>query len=146
MGVSGDTQSSRFTISNSGVLGWGDGTNTNDATLSRLSANALQSDSYFRIARNATTDPGFAITTFSAAQTRFVMLADGGMTWGDGTNVRDTSLYRKSADILATDDSLFLANQSAAPGTPSGGGVIYVESGSLKFKGSSGTVTTLGVA
>lgn len=30
--------------------------------------------------------------------------------------------------------------------TPSGGGVLYVDAGALKFKGSSGTVTTLGVA
>lgn len=39
----------------------------------------------------------------------------------------------------------FLANETE-PGTPSGGGVMYVESGALKYKGSSGTVTTLGVA
>jgi hypothetical protein len=39
---------------------------------------------------------------------------------------------------------LFISN-SSAPATPTGGGVIYVESGSLKYKGSSGTVTVLGV-
>jgi hypothetical protein len=39
----------------------------------------------------------------------------------------------------------FLANQTA-PSTPTGGGVIYVESGALKYKGSSGTVTVLGAA
>ena len=39
---------------------------------------------------------------------------------------------------------MFIANRTAAPsGTPSGGGVLYVESGALKYKGSSGTVTTL---
>lgn len=42
------------------------------------------------------------------------------------------------------DRVLFIANAAAAPsGTPSGGGFFYVESGALKFKGSSGTVTTL---
>lgn len=40
---------------------------------------------------------------------------------------------------------LFLSNQSA-PATPTGGGVLYVESGALKYIGSSGTVTTLGPA
>ena len=39
-----------------------------------------------------------------------------------------------------------MADGTAPSGTPSGGGVIYVESGALKYKGSSGTVTTLGVA
>lgn len=39
-------------------------------------------------------------------------------------------------------DKLTLTN-TTAPGTPSGGGVIYVESGALKYKGSSGTVTTI---
>lgn len=39
----------------------------------------------------------------------------------------------------------FLSNTSA-PSTPSGGGYLYVESGALKYKGSSGTVTVLGPA
>jgi hypothetical protein len=40
-----------------------------------------------------------------------------------------------------------IANATTAPtGTPTGGGVLYVESGALKYKGTSGTVTTLGVA
>jgi hypothetical protein len=46
----------------------------------------------------------------------------------------------------ATTNALKLANTGSVPGTPTGGGVIYVESGALKFKGSSGTVTTLGNA
>lgn len=40
-----------------------------------------------------------------------------------------------------------IGNASAAPGdTPSGGGYLFVESGALKFKGSSGTVTTIAAA
>ena len=36
---------------------------------------------------------------------------------------------------------------TAVPSTnPTGGGIIYVESGALKYRGSSGTVTTLGAA
>lgn len=42
--------------------------------------------------------------------------------------------------------SLFLADQGSPPATPVGGAVIYVEAGSLKVKGSSGTVTILGAA
>lgn len=40
-----------------------------------------------------------------------------------------------------------IANATTAPTTnPSGGGVIYVEAGALKYRGSSGTVTTLAAA
>lgn len=41
---------------------------------------------------------------------------------------------------------LNLVNVSAPASTPSGGGYLYAEAGALKYKGSSGTVTTLGVA
>ncbi len=39
---------------------------------------------------------------------------------------------------------VFLANRATAPSSnPSGGGLIYCESGALKYRGSSGTVTTI---
>jgi hypothetical protein len=42
---------------------------------------------------------------------------------------------------------VFIANRTAAPsGSPTGGGILYCESGALKFKGSSGTVTTIAPA
>jgi hypothetical protein len=42
---------------------------------------------------------------------------------------------------------VFIGNRSAAPSTnPTGGGVLYVESGALRYRGSSGTVTTLAAA
>jgi hypothetical protein len=37
-----------------------------------------------------------------------------------------------------------IANATTVPNSnPSGGGVLYVEGGALKFRGSSGTVTTI---
>lgn len=39
----------------------------------------------------------------------------------------------------------FIAN-TTEPATPTGGGILYVQSGALKYKGSSGTVTTLAAA
>jgi hypothetical protein len=42
---------------------------------------------------------------------------------------------------------LAIGNAATAPtGTPTGGGVLYVEGGALKYKGSSGTVTTIAPA
>jgi hypothetical protein len=46
------------------------------------------------------------------------------------------------AGATVANGTLFVANQTE-PATPAGGGVIYVDGGSLKFKGSSGTVTTI---
>lgn len=41
----------------------------------------------------------------------------------------------------------FIANANTVPTTdPSGGGILYVESGALKFRGSSGTITTIASA
>ena len=48
---------------------------------------------------------------------------------------------------LAPGKRVKIGNASAAPSdTPSGGGYLFVENGALKYKGSSGTVTTIAVA
>jgi hypothetical protein len=38
---------------------------------------------------------------------------------------------------------ILITNTTAPSGTPSGSGILYVQSGSLRFKGSSGTITTI---
>lgn len=44
----------------------------------------------------------------------------------------------------AGQEVIFIANATTAPTSdPSGGGILYVESGALKYRGSSGTVTTI---
>lgn len=43
----------------------------------------------------------------------------------------------------ASAKTLHLANATVPTGSPSGGGVLYVENGALKYRGSSGTVTTI---
>lgn len=49
--------------------------------------------------------------------------------------------------ITGTGTQIALANASTVPtGAPTGGGIIYVEAGALKYRGSSGTITTLGPA
>ena len=49
--------------------------------------------------------------------------------------------------VTVRPDYILIKDTSGAPsGTPTGGGYLYVESGALKFKGSSGTVTTIAVA
>jgi hypothetical protein len=62
----------------------------------------------------------------------------------------DLAQWVNSADAplatLTKDPWLFLGNASAPGSNPSLGGYLYVASGSLKYRGSSGTVTTLAAA
>lgn len=47
----------------------------------------------------------------------------------------------------ATGTAIFLANVTSAPSTnPTGGGILYTQAGALKYRGSSGTVTTIAAA
>lgn len=69
----------------------------------------------------------------------------------DGTTLTKSFVLHHDGNIgIGTEDyasgsggNIAIVNSTAPSGTPSGGGVLYVESGALKFKGSSGTVTTI---
>lgn len=92
----------------------------------------------------------------------WTLATDVGLNGGD--NVGLTSVTLGSTPVLFADANgnlavnstgsfgggtgvVFLANRSVAPSTnPAGGGVLYCESGALKFRGSSGTVTTIAPA
>ena len=59
----------------------------------------------------------------------------------------DDNLGINTVDMASGTGVIAIANATAVPsGTPTGGGVLYVEGGALKYKGSSGTITTLGAA
>jgi hypothetical protein len=98
---------------------------------------------------------------------RYALRTDGYMQWGTGSTTPDTILNRDASGTLRLDGTsravfqlgavvsytvasgnigLLLSNTSTAPGTPSLGGILYVEAGALKYRGSGGTVTTLAVA
>jgi hypothetical protein len=47
---------------------------------------------------------------------------------------------------IDTSGNLSIANTGSAPSTPASGGVLYVEGGALKYRGSGGTVTTIAAA
>lgn len=48
-----------------------------------------------------------------------------------------------AAVLVDADGNIPLANTSSAPATPVSGGIIYVEAGALKYRGSGGTITTI---
>jgi hypothetical protein len=55
-------------------------------------------------------------------------------------------LVGMTAIATSSAKTIHLANATVPTANPTGGGVLYVESGALKYRGSSGTVTTLGNA
>lgn len=98
---------------------------------------------------------------------RYKMHADGKTEFGPGNAARDANWYRSSAGVMATDQwiratqgvrinttsvgsgvgVLAMANATTVPTTnPTAGGVLYTEAGALKYRGSSGTVTTIAAA
>lgn len=98
-------------------------------------------------ALNATTNCAgyFGLQALSTAAPTFsncAIIGSNGTTTGSIIELRDNATIMFEVKDGGT---VFIGNQSA-PGTPTGGGHLYVESGALKYKGSSGTVTTIAAA
>jgi len=74
---------------------------------------------------------------------------------GNGTGIPNTKdigidgsgnvgLINVAMSVGSGQGVIFIGNRTAAPSTdPSGGGILYAEAGALKYRGSSGTVTTI---
>lgn len=119
------------------------------------------------LAGDTSTAQALGISVNGDTSNRYGIDPTGKQSWGDGTAARDTNLYRSNPAVLKTDGALqattsirlnttslgsgvgvlAMANATTPPaGTPAGGGVLYVEAGALKYKGSSGTVTVIAPA
>lgn len=135
----------RFSILASGSLGWGPGTTTIDTSLSRTNIAELTTNGLLKSIVVSISSLAFASAVGSDVATRFAVRGDGQISWGDGTNAKDTTLYRSAADRLATDDlfssiSLGLATKVKA-GTPADGdwtaappdGTLVVDSSANKI-------------
>jgi hypothetical protein len=126
-----------------------DSDGTKNAIFAKGTATGTATMAVFALETSATGKRAFDYRVTSDAVSRLRLDTSAGsgsatLTFGDGTTA-DVNLYRSAANVLATDDALFLGNVTA-PGTPTGGGHLYVEAGALKFKGSSGTITTIAPA
>jgi hypothetical protein len=51
-----------------------------------------------------------------------------------------------TAIATSADKAIHMGNGTAPSANIASGGILYVESGALKYRGSSGTITTLGAA
>lgn len=59
-------------------------------------------------------------------------------------NTPNISLNASTGSFGGATGCVFIANGSVVPGSnPVGGGILYVEGGALKYRGSSGTITTI---
>jgi hypothetical protein len=76
------------------------------------------------------------------------IIGSGGQTAMGISTLRNVWLNAASSPGFGGGQAVtYIGNASAVPTTnPSGGGILYVESGALKYRGSSGTITTLGAA
>jgi hypothetical protein len=93
-------------------------------------ANALQYFSYF----SANTASAVGASTFTHISN---FRSDAPLA---GTNVTATNLY-----AIDCGGHMFIANSVGVPSNnPTGGGILYVEGGALKYRSSNGTVTTVG--
>lgn len=64
--------------------------------------------------------------------------------WYDGAASTLRVGVNGSADAATLVGGIAMANAAAVPSTnPSGGGLVYIQAGALKYRGSSGTVTTI---
>lgn len=81
-----------------------------------------------------------------------VSRATGNVTLAQGVVARRSTATASSISLNSTSlgsgvGVIAIGNAETVPsGTPSGGGVLYVQDGALKYKGSSGTVTTIAEA
>lgn len=114
------TQSTTAPTLNVGVAAFGLGATTNCA-------------GYFGLQQLAASAPTYS---------NCAIIGTNGTTTGSIIELRDNATVMFEVKDGGT---IFIGNQSV-PGTPTGGGHLYVESGALKYKGSSGTVTTIAAA
>lgn len=77
---------------------------------------------------------GYATTDGGSGNNAITVLRNGNTGIGSGALI--------PTQVLDVAGRVFMRNQSA-PSTPTGGGILYVEGGALKFIGSSGTITTI---
>jgi hypothetical protein len=77
----------------------------------------------------------------------FQGIRNGALATAWSWNNNNFSFFTNSGSYGGGEKVVFIPNSTTIPTTnPTGGGILYVESGALKFKGSSGTVTTIAPA
>ena len=122
----------------------GDGSTTSDALRIDYQKNATFAGGSVTVSKSAS-NPSVKVvdgTIITKVQAQSV----GDTTGAIGTESANTlKLITNNTARMAIDTSgVFLIYNGTAPGSnPTGGGYLYVDSGALKYRGSSGTITTI---
>jgi hypothetical protein len=120
-GAAADDTTDRFRVGVSGDITWGTGSASRDTNLYRNAVGELKTDTAFTA--------GGVVTALGGATLAGTVRLGAGANLGGGVNV------------------VGIGNATTVPTTnPTSGGVMYVEAGALKYRGSAGTVTTLAIA
>ena len=122
--VTADTNA-RLIIAANGDHTWGTGAAVGDVTLKRDTVGSLRIDGRLNAYASAT-NVAYSATQAGDAALRFAVLANGTLSWGDGSVTADTTLYRDGALRLRTDVALI---SSSTVRVESATGFISVGSG-----------------
>ena len=75
---------------------------------------AITSEGQLRLIGDTATNSAVRIQVAGDSTERFVIKSSGQLVWGNGTDDRDTNLYRSAADNLKTDDGLIIGGSTTA--------------------------------
>ena len=118
--------------------------NTNSTATANLTE--WQNSTGGTVARVAS-DGAFLTTTVTLSAGGGLIAGSGGQTSLGVDTGRRVFLNAGSGSYGGGTAVTFIGNASTIPtSNPTGGGILYVESGALKYRGSSGTITTIAVA
>ncbi len=159
--VTGDTHS-RFAVTAAGVMSFGPGNAPCDATISRNAPGSLfTANTGITAIRTTPSTAALATRVTGESNDRLRLRADGVIFFGDGAGKLDCRIDRQAADRLRIDAAVavgttsyggagkgvvVLGDAGSVPTANVSGGQLYAEGGALKWRGSSGTVTTLAPA
>jgi hypothetical protein len=117
----------------------------NGDVLSRLDFLGYDGSSYQSAAAILVAVDGTPGANDMPGRLQFYTVADGSTTITERLRIDSAGNLRTGSMALATssEKTIHIADGTAPTANPSGGGVLYVESGALKYRGSSGTVTTI---
>ncbi len=141
--VKSDGNKHQFTISSRNA-------SAKTVTLSELPSSLSPSVSKVRIYRQTSSDAlvdfvdGARLTErdLDTAYKQSLLIGQEIQEDAEGNNTTLNNVTDITLGGLTTTSQLKISNGSA-PSTPSGGGVLYVENGALKYKGALGSITTL---
>lgn len=128
--------SSRFVRDVSGKMQWGPGNATVDTDLYRSAAGLLQTDNNLKVAGtlevdsqttligSSTGSTGLVVSVGGDTTGRIAITSGGTVNLSSGSAAADTNLYRASAGVLATDNSLVVGGHALGMSHPREHGAI----------------------